>query len=96
VDPKVMKPRLVRELPEDVLEELPWPGLRARDRLSRVVTRAVKEGKEEKHRLIWTEYQMGRVLDQVSPKTALAIFFLELGRRGRRVPRIVYDLLDLF
>ena len=67
-------------------EKLPWPGLKAKDLLSRVATRAVKEAKEARETVVWAERQIARVLDHVPPETAVRILFLEISRRGK--PRI--------
>ncbi len=67
-------------------EKLPWPGLKAKDLLSRVATRAVKEAKEARETVVWAEKQIARVLDHVPPETAVRILFREISRRGK--PRI--------
>ena len=64
-------------------EKLPWPGLQFKDHLSRVVTRAVKEGKETREKELWAERQIARVLDHVSQEVAMALFLRELSRRWR-------------
>ena len=64
-------------------EKLPWPGLKAKDRLSRIITRAVKEAKEAREREVWAEEQIGRLLDHIPPETALRLVFREISRRGR-------------
>lgn len=76
-------------------EKLPWPGLRANDRLSRVVTRAVKAAKEARERNMWAKKQIARVLDHVLPQTAMRLVFHEMSRRGRPVPRFAKCLLKL-
>jgi hypothetical protein len=67
-------------------EKLPWPGLKVKDHLSRVVTCAVKEAKEARETAAWAEKQIARVLDHVPPETAVRILFREISRRGK--PRI--------
>lgn len=64
-------------------EKLPWPGLKAKDHLSRVVTRAVKEARET---AVWAEKQVARVLGHVPPETAVGILLREISRRVK--PRI--------
>lgn len=64
-------------------EKLPWPGLKAKDRLSRVATQAVKEAREGREIAVWAEKQIARVLDHVPPETAVRILFREISRRGR-------------
>jgi hypothetical protein len=76
-------------------EKLPWPGLKAKDHLSRVVTRAVKEAKEARERDVWAEKQIARVLHHVPPQTAMRLVFREMSRRGRPVPQFVKSLLKL-
>jgi len=76
-------------------EKLPWPGLKAKDRLSRVVTREVKEAKETGERDVWAEEQIARVLDHVPPEVAMRLVFREISRRGRLVPRFTKSLLKL-
>lgn len=66
-------------------EKLPWPGLRAEDHLSRVVTRAVKEAKEARETVAWAEKQIARILDHAPPEIVLTFIFNEMGRRrGKR------------
>jgi len=60
--------------------------LKAKDLLSRVATRAVKEAKEARETVVWAEKQIARVLDHVPPETAVRILFREISRRGK--PRI--------
>lgn len=62
-------------------EELPWPGLNARDRLSRVATQAVKDARETRETEVWAEKQIARVLNHVPPETAATILFREIIRR---------------
>jgi hypothetical protein len=88
------RPYCVSKVPSQ--EKLPWPGLKARDRLCRVVTAAVKEARESRHRELWAEQQIARVLESVPPERAMAMIFREISRRGRRIPRIAYNLLDIF
>jgi len=73
-------------------EKLPWPGLKAKDHLSRVVTRAVKEAKEEREIAVWAEKQIARVLDRVPQETAVGILFREISHRGK--PRIAQVKLE--
>jgi hypothetical protein len=87
---KVKSNRLSRR---PVYEKLPWPGLRAKDHLSRVVTRSVKEAREERERYLWAEKQIARMLQHISPWTAMRLFFLGMKRRGRKVPRSLKDVL---
>jgi len=67
-------------------EKLPWGGLRAKDHLSRIVTRAVKEAKERKETESWAENQMSRVLSYVSPETAMRLLIQEVRRRRKPIP----------
>jgi hypothetical protein len=67
-------------------ERLPWPGLKAKDHLSRVITRAVKEAKETREKEEWAENQIARVLDFVPPHTAMRLVLLEAYRRRRLTP----------
>jgi hypothetical protein len=41
-------------------EKLSWPGLRAKDRLTRVVTRAVKEAREARENEMRAKHAMAR------------------------------------
>jgi hypothetical protein len=77
-------------------ENLPWPGLKSRDRLSRIVTAAVKAARGARHRELRAERQIARILDNISPEKAMTLFFREISRRGRQIPRIAYNLLDIF
>lgn len=78
------------------LDNLPWPGLQARDRLSRIVTRAVKEAKEAREKNAWAKMQIARVLDNVPPQVAMKLVLLEISRRGWIIPRPVKALLKRF
>jgi hypothetical protein len=75
---------------------LPWPGLKAPDHLSRVVTRAVKDAKEARERSAWAEKQIARVLDSVPPEVVFRHVFREMRRRGRPIPRFANILLKIF
>lgn len=66
-------------------EKLPWPGLRAKDHLTRVVTGAVKEAKEIRENEAWAECQIARVLDFVSPGTAMRLLCRAAERRKNPV-----------
>jgi hypothetical protein len=74
-------------------EKLPWPGLKAKDHLSRFVTRAVKEAKERGEIVVWAEKQIARVLDHAPPEAAVRLVFREMSRRGRPLPRLAKSLL---
>lgn len=67
-------------------ENLSWPGLRAKDRLSRVVTQWVKERKEEKGNEDWARDQIARVLDWVPPETVMKLLYREARRRKKSIP----------
>jgi hypothetical protein len=71
-------------------EKLPWGGLRARDHLSRVVTRAVKEARERKETELWAENQMSRVLSYVSAETAMRLLIREVRRRRKPIPTLQF------
>ena len=86
-----VQPNQLSRLP--VYEKLPWPGLRAKDHLSRVVTRFVKETREERERYLWAEKQIARILEHIPPRTAMRLFFLGMKRRRRKVPRSLKNLL---
>ena len=62
-------------------ERLPWPGLKAKDHLSRVVTREVKKARECRENETWAANQIARVLDYVSAETAFALVLREVRRR---------------
>jgi len=68
-------------------EKLPWPGLKAKDHLSRVTTRAVKEAKETRENEVWAENLIARVLDYVPPETATRLLLQETYRRRKPGPR---------
>lgn len=92
---KKKQARLHRTSKKPGNERLPWPGLRAKDRLSRLVTRAVKEAREMKDNEAWAESQIARVLDYVSPETAMRLIFRETRRRRRPLPQFAKALLNL-
>jgi len=58
--------------------------LKAKDRLSRVATQAVKDAKETRETELWVEKQIARVLDHVPSETAATILFREIIRRENR------------
>jgi hypothetical protein len=89
------KARKYRLSKEPTYEKLPWPGLKAKDHLTRVVTRAVKEAKEARERNVWAEKQIARVLDNVPPRAAIGLVFREMSRRGKPIPRLAKALLKL-
>jgi len=76
-------------------ERLPWPGLSAKDHLSRVATRAVKEAKETRENEVWAESQIALVLDYVPPETAMGLVFREARRRTKPIPELAKALLRL-
>jgi hypothetical protein len=57
---KKRKSHLHRTTKKPRPEKLSWPGLRAKDRLTRVVTRAVKEAREARENEIQVEHAMAR------------------------------------
>lgn len=65
-------------------EKLPWPGLKARDRLSRVATAAVKEMRESKEVESWAAGQIAHLLNYVSVERAIGMIFRESRRRQKR------------
>jgi hypothetical protein len=69
-------------------EKLPWPGLSAKDHLSRVTTRAVKEAQETRENEAWAENQIARLLDYVQPETAMRLLSREARRRGKPIPAV--------
>ena len=68
-------------------EKLPWPGLKDEDRLTRLATRAVKAAKERKETELWAQNQISRVLNHVSPETALTFLMRETRQRINRASR---------
>ena len=83
---KKPRPNLYRISEKPAHEKLTWPGLNAKDHLSRVVSLAVKEAKETREKEDWAENQIARVLDFVPPHTAMKLVFLETRRRGSLTP----------
>jgi len=86
---KKPRPHLYRISAKPEHEKLPWPGLKAKDHLSRVISRAVKEAKETKEtkeKEEWAENQIARVLDFAPPHTVMKLVFLETLRRGSLTP----------
>jgi hypothetical protein len=95
VTAKKRKPHSRPALTTPSHEKLPWPGLRAKDHLSRVVARTLKEAKETKENEVWAENQIARVLDYVPPETGLRLLFREARRRRKPLPRLAKSLLGL-
>jgi hypothetical protein len=92
---KKRKSRLYKVSMKPIRDNLPWPGLKVGDRLSRVVTRAVKDAKEARETDVWAEKQIARVLDNVPPRTAMRLVFRVMRRRGNPIPRFAKALLKL-
>lgn len=63
-----------------------WPGLKAEDHLSRVVTRWVKEKREEMEKEAWAHEQIARLLDHVPPDTVMKLLYIEARRRRESIP----------
>lgn len=59
-----------------------WPGLKANDHLSRVVTRAVKEAKELRENEAWAKGLISRVLDYVPSRTLIELVKREAALRS--------------
>jgi hypothetical protein len=70
---KKRKAHLDRVTTKPKHEKLSWPGLKVKDHLSRVATRAVKEAKEARENEVWAENVIARVLDYVQPETAMKL-----------------------
>lgn len=85
------KPRLRRATNKPEHEKLTWPGLKAKDYFTRLVTRAVKEAKETREKEAWAENQIARVLDYVSAETAMRLLLQKVRGRGRQIPPQVDD-----
>ncbi len=79
---KKRKPQLALISAKPEHEKLTWPGLKAKDHLSRVITREVKQAKEARENEEWAGYQIARVLDCVSPQTAIRLLLHETHRRS--------------
>ncbi len=80
---KKRKAKLDRVSAKPNHEKLTWPGLKAKDHLSRVATRAVKEAKETRENEVWAENLVARVLDYVPPETAMRLLLQETYRRRK-------------
>jgi hypothetical protein len=93
---KKSKARSQRVSPKPRHEKLPWPGLKAKDHLSRVVTRAVKEAIEARENEAWAQSQIARVLDYVPPETAMRLVIRETRRRRKPVPKFALARQFLF
>lgn len=61
--------------------KLRWPGLRAKDHLSRVITRAVKEARETSEKEACARNLIAWVLDYVPAEMALKLVYQERRRR---------------
>jgi hypothetical protein len=68
-------------------EKLPWPGLKAKDYLSRVVTRAVKEAKETRENEAWAKKQIAHILHYVAPERVMKLLREEARRQRRPIGR---------
>ena len=83
---KTKKVRSYRVSPKPIHQKLPWPGLRAKDHLSRVITRFLKETREAKETEAWAQEQFARVLDHLPSEPAMVLLFREMRRRRRPIP----------
>jgi lipoprotein NlpI len=64
-------------------KEPSWPGLKAKDHLSRVVTRAVKEAYEDRKKELWAKEQIALILDCISAEAAIEAILRETIRRKK-------------
>jgi hypothetical protein len=92
---KKRKARLYQVSTKPTYESLPWPGLKAKDHLRRVVARVLKETKESAETEAWAEKQIARVLDHIPPEAAMRLVFREIKRRGKPSPRFGKSLLKM-
>jgi hypothetical protein len=81
-----LKPSLRPTTTPPAHEKLPWPGLKAKDHLSRVISRALKEAKDTRENEAWAEDQIAHVLDYVSPEAAIKLVLREARCRKQFVP----------
>lgn len=81
------KARLLKVAGKPRHEKLPWPGLKAKDHLSRVVTRAVKEAKETRENEAWAKKEIALVLNYVTPARAMKLLCKEARRQRRPIRR---------
>ena len=63
--------------------KLTWPGLRADDLLSRVVTRWVKRQREDE---AWARKQIAKLLARVPPETVMKLLYREARHRKEPIP----------
>lgn len=63
--------------------KLTWPGLRSDDYLSRVVTRWVKEQRENE---AWAREQIAKMMDRVPPETIMKLLYREARLRKSSIP----------
>jgi hypothetical protein len=76
-------------------EKLPWPGLKDKSHLCRVVSRAVKESEEMRETELWARNQIARVLNYVPPETAMRLVLRERHRRRKPMSPISKAILKL-
>jgi hypothetical protein len=76
-------------------EKLSWPGLKAKDHLSRVITRAVKDAKERRENEAWAQNQIARLLYYVPLETAIRLLARETVHRRKPMPHLAKALLKL-
>lgn len=81
------KARLHRISAKPKHEKLPWPGLKAKDYLTRVITRRVKEAKETRESEAWAKDLIARVLEYVPAETALKLVYREARRPREPTPQ---------
>ena len=76
-------------------EKLPWPGLKHKDYLMRVVTRVEKERRKIKVNETWAQEQIAHILKYVSGETAMQLVLREARIQGRAILRLSKALLHL-
>jgi hypothetical protein len=76
-------------------EKLPWPGLKDKNHLMRVVTRVEKQRRKIRTDEIWAQKQIARVLQYVSGETAMRLLIREARIQGKTIQQLSDALLRL-
>jgi hypothetical protein len=76
-------------------EKLPWPGLKDKNPLTRLVTRVEKQRRKARVNELWAQKLIARILEHVSGETAMRLVIREARNQGKAIPRLSKALLRL-
>lgn len=62
-------------------EKLPWPGLKNKNYLTRIITQAVKEAKETRENEVWARKQLARIRRYIPRSVFIRLVRKELQKK---------------